>query len=320
MRWLIVGAGALGGYFGGRLLEAGADVTFLLRPRRLAQIRNTGLVIRSPHGDAHFPAPPCVLAENLADTYDVIMVGCKAYDLESATNAFAPAVAARTTILPLLNGLSHLDRLAARFGAEHVLGGECMISAALAEDGVIRHLNDSHTLLFGELDGTRSARVQALAAAFAPANCEARAIEHILQEMWEKWVFIAAVAGATCLLRAAIGDIVRAGADNLTLGILDDCATIAAANGHAPRPAAMQRMRAFVQRPDSAITASMLKDIERHARTEGEHIIGELLARAAQDQSPPRLLPIVHAHLRAYESRRLREASAAEPKAAMNQS
>ncbi len=311
MRWLIVGAGALGGYFGGRLLEAGEDVTFLLRERRLAQIRASGLVIRSRSGDAHLPVPPCVLAKDISGPYDVVMLGCKAYDLESAMDSFASAVGATTAILPVLNGLSHLDRLSARFGPGHVLGGLAMISAVLDGEGAVLHLNELHTLTYGELDGSHSGRIRAIEAAFARANFDGRASDAIMQDMWEKWVTIATVAGATCLLRAAIGDIVKANAADLSLALLDECAAIAAANGFPMRPASRERIRAFITNADSTMTASMLKDLERGSRSEGEHVIGDLIARAPASEPAPRLLHIVHAHLRAYEARRVRETAAA---------
>lgn len=309
MRWLIVGAGALGGYFGGRLLQAGEDVTFLVRPRRMAQLGATGLVIKSPLNDAHIPSPPCVLAQDLAAPYDMVVVGCKAYDLADAMESFAPAVGSNTGILPLLNGMRHLDQLSARFGANRVLGGLCIISAALDADGVVQHYNNLHTLTYGELDGSRSDRVRAIEAAFGTANVNARASDAILQEMWEKWVLISAAAGATCLMRAAICDILEAGAIDLIIGILDDCAAIAAANGFAPRPEARERMVAFLTAPGSTMTASMMKDMERHARIEGEHIIGDLISRADPGTPAPILLRTVHAHLRAYKARRAREAA-----------
>lgn len=312
MRWLIVGAGALGGYFGGRLLEAGDDVTFLVRERRRAQIRASGLVIRSRYGDAHIAAPPCVLWDDIAEPYDIVIVACKAYDLEGAMDSFAAAVGPGTAILPLLNGMHHLDLLAARFGAGHVLGGLAMISAVLGPDGAVLHLNDLHTLTCGELDGSRPARLRAIEAAFSRARFDGHVTDAILQEMWEKWVFIATVAGMTCLMRAAIGDIVEAGASDLTLELLDECSAIAAANGYAPRPASRERMRAFATRAGSTMSASMLKDLERHARSEGQPIIGELLARADPDGDPTRLLRIVDAHLKAYEARRIRETPAAQ--------
>src|SRR5579862_8060020 len=116
MRILVVGAGAIGGYFGGRLIEAGRDVTFLVRPRRAAELASAGLIIKSAAGDVTVPSPPTVLAEELDSHFDLVLLSCKAYDLDSAIAAFAPAVGPQTAILPLLNGMRHLDVLDARFG------------------------------------------------------------------------------------------------------------------------------------------------------------------------------------------------------------
>ena len=174
MRILVVGAGAIGGYFGGRLKDAGRDVTFLVRARRAAQLAKTGLVIRSSFGDVNLPAPPTVMAETLREPFDLILLSCKAYDLASAADAFAPAVGAQTAILPLLNGMAHMDFLAARFGAGAVLGGQCVISVTLDAEGRILHLNDTHGLSFGEQDGAKSARAEAIAAAMAGARFESR--------------------------------------------------------------------------------------------------------------------------------------------------
>jgi 2-dehydropantoate 2-reductase len=146
MRVLVAGAGAIGGYFGGRLLEAGRDVTFLVRPRRAAELAQTGLVIRSKLGDMNLPAPPTVTSDTLRQPFDLVILSCKAYDLDDAMTSFAPAVGPETVILPLLNGMRHLDALEARFGANHVLGGQCLISAVLDPDGRIRHRSDTHTL------------------------------------------------------------------------------------------------------------------------------------------------------------------------------
>jgi len=170
MRILIVGAGALGGYFGARLLQADRDVTFLVRPRRAAQLAKTGLVVRSKLGDAHIPSPPHVLAENISDQYDLILVGCKAYDLVPTMESFASAVGPGTAILPFLNGMKHLDSLSERFGAQHVLGGLAMISASLDDDGIVLHLNETHVLAYGEIGGARSPRIDAISATFAGAK------------------------------------------------------------------------------------------------------------------------------------------------------
>ncbi|WP_445289417.1 2-dehydropantoate 2-reductase [Variovorax atrisoli] len=312
MRFLVVGAGALGGYFGGRLLEAGRDVTFLLRPRRAAQLAKTGLVIQSPFGNLQLPSPKHVLADGIDGPYDVIAVGSKAYDLDSTMDSFAPAVGPDTVILPLLNGMSHIDRLAERFGSERVLGGLCMISATLDDEGRVLHLNDMHGLSFGERAGGRSARVDAIAAQFAGAKFDATASESIAQDMWEKWVFIASAAGLTSLMHASIGDIVAAGGQDVALSIFDECCAIAAHNGFAPRAPAVERGRAIITAAGSPMTASMYKDMARGAAVEADHIVGDLLSRAAPGNATvPTVLRTAYVHLKAYEARRAREAAAA---------
>jgi 2-dehydropantoate 2-reductase len=304
MRTLVVGAGAIGGYFGGRLLETGRDVTFLVRPRRAAELARTGLAIRSRLGDADLPEPPRVSADKLAETFDLVLLACKAYDLDGATASFAPAVGPDTAILPLLNGIRHLDVLQARFGGTHVLGGQCVISTTLDPEGRIVHLADAHMLTFGELDGSASARIETIGSEFSGARFEARPSNAILQEMWEKWVFIAASAGITCLMRATIGDIVAAGAADLAAMLFAECAAIAAKDGFAPRPAFVDRTRTMLTAPNSPLTASMLRDIERGALIEADHILGDLLRRAASTDGS--LLRIAYAHAKAYEARRAR--------------
>jgi len=305
MRVLVVGAGAIGGYFGGRLLEAGRDATFLVRPRRAAQLSHTGLVIRSPQGDFSSAAPPTIQAEALSAPFDLVLLSCKAYDLDVAIESFAPAVGPQTAILPLLNGMAQLDSLDRRFGKGPALGGLCLISASLDPEGRILHLNDLHGLTFGERDGARSPRAEAIAAAFTGARFDARLSAAIVQEMWEKWVFIATLAGLNCLMRASIGDIVAAGASDLALALLEECAVIAEEQGHPPSQPVIERIRAMITAPGSPITASMLRDIENNAPVEADHIIGDLIRR--REVAPGNsLLRVAYAHLMAYEARRAR--------------
>jgi 2-dehydropantoate 2-reductase len=311
MRILVVGAGAIGGYFGGRLLQAGRDVTFLVRERRAAQLAKTGLVIRSTFGDANLPPPPIVAAATLREPFDLILLSCKAYDLALAAESFAPAVGANTAILPLLNGMAHLDFLAARFGSGGVLGGQCVISVTLDAEGRILHLNDTHLVSFGERDGSRSARAEAIAAAMAGARFESRLSTAILQEMWEKWVFITTTAGITCLMRATVGDIVAANGADMTISLLDECAAIATAQGFPPSDPILARSRTMLTTPGSTFAASMLRDIERGAPIEADHIVGDLLQRGAGVGRDYPLLRIAYAHLKAYQARRQREAAAA---------
>jgi 2-dehydropantoate 2-reductase len=310
MRILVVGAGALGGYFGGRLKEAGRDVTFLVRPGRAEQLAKTGLVIRSPAGDVEIKAPTMILAERLSAPFDLILLSCKAYDLQSAMDSFAPAVGPNTAILPLLNGMKHMGLLAARFGERAVLGGQCVISATLDQEGRVLHLNDLHFVSFGEQDGAKSDRAVAIGAALSGARFQSQLSTAIMQEMWEKWATIATVAGITCLLRATIGDIIAAGAGQMATDLFDECCAIAAANGFLPGETARKRSLGMLTTPGSTFAASMLRDIERRAPIEADHILGDLLQRGGKNPADHPLLRVAYAHLRSYEARRRRETTA----------
>jgi len=305
MRILVVGAGAVGGYFGGRLLDAGRNVTFLVRPQRAAELARTGLVIESRLGNVHRDAPT-VTADALSAPYDLVLLSCKAYDLDDAITSFARAVGPETAILPSLNGMRHLDGLDARFGAPRVLGGLCFISATRGPHGEIVHLNENHTLAYGERDGVRSPRVERIAQELAGANFDGRATDTIMQEMWEKWVFIAAGAALTCLMRATVGDIVAAGGADIAVSLLDECAAIAEHAGVPVRAPAMERARTTFTAPGSTLAASMLRDVESGGRTEADHVIGALL-RLARDPRTCPLLRLAFLHLESYDARRVRE-------------
>src|ERR1700682_191157 len=156
MRVIVVGAGAIGGYFGGRMLQAGRDVTFLVRPRRAAELADAGLVIKSPNGDVTLKNPPTLQADKLNEKFDVVLLSCKAFDLNDAIKSFAPAVGPRTAIVPLLNGMLHLDMLDSQFGPERVLGGLCAIAATLNDKREVVQLNPLQSLNFGARDGQLS--------------------------------------------------------------------------------------------------------------------------------------------------------------------
>ena len=303
MRILVVGAGAIGGYFGGRLLAAGEDVTFLVRPRRAAHLAEHGLMIRSPKGDLTLPSPPTVQAGAIAAPFDAVILSCKAFDLEDAMASFAPAVGPETKILPLLNGMAHIDALAARFGEAAVLGGQCQISTTLEPDGTVRQFGEMQALSLGERNGPAAANTQALAQALA--SCGGRLSETIVQDMWDKWVFITTIAATTCLMRATIGDVEAAGATEIPLGIAAECAAIADRNGHPARQALLERLRAMVTMAGSPLTASMMRDVERGGPVEVDHVLGDLLRRGEPGASP--LLRVAYLQLKTYQARRARE-------------
>jgi len=305
MRILVVGAGAIGGYFGGRLLASGADVTFLVRPRRAEELARDGLVIKSPHGDVTLPKPPTVQAQDLRTTFDVVLLSCKAYDLDDAIKSFAPAVGPQTAIIPMLNGMSHLDVLDRKFGRERVLGGQCAIAATLDAQRHVAQLSPMQSLGFGERDGKLSDRVRAIADIFAHGNFGSQASENILQDMWEKWTLLATLASSTCLMRAAIGKILEApGGREFILGVRDEISNIAAAADHKPRAPFIERITGILTTEGSTFTASMFRDIVAGAPIEADHIIGDLIVRAdAANIAVPRLRT-VYTHLKTYEAQR----------------
>lgn len=308
MRVLVLGAGATGGYFGGRMVEAGCDVTFLVRPARAALLQANGLVVESALGDIRTPVRT-VTTDTMGDGWDVVLLSCKAFDLEDAIESVAGAVGAQTRVLPVLNGLAHLDRLDARFGAARVLGGLCAIAATLTRDGVVRHLNRAHTFVFGARSDDQQDFCQELFADVGRAKVDCRRSDAILLEMWEKWVMLATLAASTCLMRAPVGDIMAApGGEDFVTGLLDEIQAIATANGNASRPKPLATARKLLTEPGSGFAASMLRDVEGGGRIEADHIIGDLLRRGtAAGVDAPRLR-IAYAHVKAYEARRAREA------------
>ncbi|KIZ39167.1 MULTISPECIES: 2-dehydropantoate 2-reductase [Rhodopseudomonas] len=305
MRILVVGAGAIGGYFGGRLLQDGRDVTFLVRPGRAGELADAGLVIKSPNGDVTLKNPPMVLAGNLKAPFDLVLLSCKAFDLDDAMASFAPAVGPATAVLPLLNGLRHLETLDAKFGRERVLGGQCVVAATLDQNRHVVQLNPMHAITFGERDGGLSERVNAIAEAMNGAMFDVHPSANIMQEMWEKWVFLASLAGSTSVMRASTGDILASpGGAEFMLGVLDECAAVASAAGFAPRDALIERSRGMMLAEGSSLTASMFRDIKAGAPVEADHVIGDLIARGDAAKVPVPRLRVIYTHLKAYERQR----------------
>jgi len=314
LRILVLGAGAVGGYFGGRLLQAGAEVAFLVRPARAATLGRDGLRIESPFGDARLAVTTLTTA---TPGWDFVLLACKAYDLPAAIETLRPAIGPRTTILPVLNGLAHLETLDSAFGADRVLGGLAKIQATLAPDGTVRHLNEWRWLTFGERDGLHSERVAAIAAlATSAPGMVAELVPDITHRMWAKLVHLGTAAIGTVLLRAAIGEIVRGGGTAFLHTVLDRNAAIAAANGHPMTATFVSEYRALFADPTSSYRTSMLRDVEAGKPIEAEHIIGYLHDAAVAAGIAPELHALALLHTRTYAERRetdpeIRESGAA---------
>jgi 2-dehydropantoate 2-reductase len=309
MRVLVIGAGALGGYYGACLVRAGADVTFLVRSGRAEQLRRDGLRIVSPHGDFAVQ-PKLMMANDLREPFDVVLVGVKSYSLDDAMSQFAPAVGPNTMILPILNGLKHIDALTARFGAAQVLGGLANVSAGLDADGRVVQFMANQTIVFGEIEGSFSERVLALQSLLQIPGIDVRASESIIQDMWEKFVQLSTLAGITCLMRASIGDIltVPKGEESI-FRLFAECCAVATASGFEPRAPFIEFDRNLFTTANSPLKASMLRDIERGSATEAEHILGDMANRARALGIDTPLLNLARAHVAAYEVGRQRTAS-----------
>ncbi|WP_252181297.1 2-dehydropantoate 2-reductase [Azospirillum sp. B4] len=302
MRVLVLGAGATGGFYGGHLMMAGENVTFLVRPKRHAQLMENGLVVISPQGKITLPVQAVTRVNK---PFDLVLLSCKAYDLDAAIETIRPAVGPDTRILPLLNGMNHLEKLDAAFGAERVMGGLCHLTITMDADGTIRHLHAFNRLTFGARHLVQAPVAEALAQAYAKCPITVVNSPDIVHEMWEKFYFLATLAGSTTLMRAPIGAILKA-PDGLAFitGLLDECTRVATAAGHPPSAERDAESRYHLTMQDSTLSASMMRDIEKGGPTEGEHIVGDLLRRGRELGLELPLLTLSATHLRAYEARR----------------
>lgn len=305
MKTLVLGAGAIGGYIGGRLNEVGADVTFLVRNARKSQLDKNGLSLHSVFGNVHASVVTTSVDE-LLPIYNLVILTCKAYDLESSMRDAAPALAEDATIVPILNGLGHIENLNQFFGQEKVLGGTIKLSAERLSNGTIKHLNDWHWLHLGEQQGGSSHRLTKIIEQFdKTVGLDAVYSENIMQQMWEKFVHLSTAASMTCLMRANSGQIISTdeGTD-LFLHMLQITSEVAKASGYPPSKKFMDSYQTLFSDPEGKYVTSMLRDIEIGNCTEGKHIIGLMLDYARKLNINSTLLSAAYTHLQAYEIRR----------------
>lgn len=311
MKILILGAGAVGGYWGARLHQAGIDTTFLLREKRAEKVRKEGLVVKSPRGDAVLPVKVVTKGSD-GGPYDVVVLACKAYDLDSAIEAIAPAVGSDTTIVPMLNGHAHFATLDAKFGAARVAGGLARISGMLGPNGEILHSGASG-VSFGERDGKPArASLVALDAACKKAGIDGGLNANINQDLWDKWIMLATIAPMCCAMRGNVGDIVEAddGAA-IMLETLEECRKVAASEGYPPGDKVLAGIQSMLTQKGSKSVASILGDLEKGGPVEGQQIVGDMLGRARKAGIAAPNLRFAYAHLQVYLARRARGGLAA---------
>ncbi|MYZ34598.1 MULTISPECIES: ketopantoate reductase family protein [unclassified Streptomyces] len=313
MRLLVVGAGATGGYFGARLVRAGRDVTFLVRPGRAAVLRERGLRIVGSGEDDRIDAR-LVTAAELRDSggsygsYDVVLVSVKATALAQAMEDIAPAVGPSTAILPVLNGMAHLDRLSDRFGTASVLGGVALLATSVDARGDIAVLAPGAKLTLGDQRGgaVRTADSPAGRAfdLLDGAGFEVTVSENILAEMWHKWVFIATAGAITCLMRGTIGDVASVpGGTEYAKAVLAETAAVSAAAGFPLAEERRATTEGTLTQPGSPFAPSFYRDVTAGRSTEVEHVFGDLTRRAAELSVATPLMDLATMNLRVYEHR-----------------
>ena len=306
MRLLVIGAGSTGGYFGGRLAQGGRDVTFLVRPARAAQLREKGLRIVSPHGDATL-RPKLVTADRIDAPYDAVLLAVKGFQLDAALEQMAPAIGPQTMILPVLNGMRHMDVLARRFSPRNLVGCALKVATTLDDDGGIVQLTPMQDLAYGELDGSTTPRIEALDAFLRGADIGARRSNAIRREMWEKWILLAALGATTCLMRGTVGEIEACpGGAGFALQLLDEVVAIVTAVGEPPSETFVKTTRGLLTSKGSPLVSSMFRDLQRGRPIEVEEIVGDLVRRGAKINLGAPLLSASYVHLLVYQNQAAR--------------
>jgi 2-dehydropantoate 2-reductase len=303
MRMLVIGAGSTGGYFGGRLEQAGRDVTFLVRPARAKRLHAQGLQIISPKGDVTLH-PRLVTVGEIAEPFDIVLLAVKAFSLDAALADMAPAVGRDTMIVPVLNGMKHIDALCTRFGPDVVVGCACRVSALVDEQGRIVQLSALQDIVYGELNGSASNRMEKLDAFMHGAGFNNRLSITITRDMWEKWILLATLGSVTCLMRGTIGEVEAAsGGSEFVLQLFEETVSIANAVGVAPSKEFLVAAKAALTAKGSALTSSMYRDLQQGGAIEADQIVGDLLLRARKAKLTTPLLATAYTHLSVYQNR-----------------
>lgn len=305
MRMLMVGAGGIGGYFGARLLEKGEDLTFLVREGRKKNLEQEGLRVNSRHGDLHFQ--PSLLTKSMqAEPFDVVLLSTKAYQLEQAIEDIRPFVGEQTMILPLLNGIAHVDELVSAFGEDAVIGGLCFIETTIGEDGSIDQTSPIHQLVYGERNGERTARIEKLKSHFDGTKAEFVLSDDIDQDMWHKYMFITAMSGITSLMESPIGPIRELPSGQSAIKSLLEELEAAMTAIDAPIKQGIASIQLDkVNSMDESMKSSMQRDMEKGLGIEADHLQGHLIEKAQHANVSVPVLETVYTKLKLYEENRI---------------
>lgn len=302
MKILILGAGGIGGYFGAHLIRAGANITYLVRNKRKQLIDAQGLRVETPQG-TFVVQPQTVTAEDIQPEYDLIILAPKSYDLDDALQSLKGALG-RGTVLPFLNGRDHLDKLDTLLGQQRVMGGVAHIAATITPEGAIRQLTEMHRLTVG----ARHPQHQQLATDFIKlcrkAPFDSVLADNIEQVLWDKWVFLATLAGMTTLCRGSVGDIMATPyGETTTEQMYEECCSVASASGHTISVEATAKALELLTTLGSTFTASMLRDMLDGQPTEYDHIIGAMIRRGQSLACSTPLLRVAHTNMAIHAGR-----------------
>ncbi len=305
MKILVVGAGAIGGYYGGRLTEKGEDVTFLVRENRKAQLDRNGLVVESVNGNMNLKVKTLLTGEK-AEPFDVIILSTKAYHIDGAIESIRPYVSEQTMILPLLNGIKHIAALTDAFGEDHVIGGMCTIESTLDASGKVLQTSVLQDFVYGERNGETTERILKLQQAFSSANTNFILSEKIEQDMWHKYLFISTVAGITSLFRSSIGPIrEQIYGRQMIESVLHEVSEIM----RAMKAPILENIVAIqLERIDHLgykMKASLLRDMEKQMPIEAEHFYGYLIDYAEANNIQAQAIKSIYTNLKIYEKNTL---------------
>ncbi|MCU7947591.1 MAG: ketopantoate reductase family protein [Candidatus Thiodiazotropha sp. (ex Cardiolucina cf. quadrata)] len=310
MRVLILGAGGIGCYLGCRLDTVDCDTTFLVREIRVKELETKGISLYSELGDVHIK-PKIVTEESVAGQFDIIILSCKAYDLNSAIKSVRPHLDEETVVIPFLNGVAHLELLDAELGHDRIAGGVAHLAVTQKKVGVIQHLNNIHKFTVGSRHDSQKHKIEQLSSSWSKANLDFSISNYIEQDIWDKFVFLSTLAGATCTMRSSIGTILETSyGENYIVGLLNECINVAEANSHEPNEHQLTSYRSQLTEKGSTYTASMLRDIRNNSKIEGEHVIGDMVKRAIKQEITIPFLEIAYSHIQAYELERMHNANA----------
>jgi 2-dehydropantoate 2-reductase len=303
MKILIVGAGGIGGYFGAKLMNAGADVTFLLRDKRYHLIQQNGLTVETPKG-IFTVRPKALLADQLEPSYDLIILAPKAFDLADSLNSVTKA-SSKGVLLPFLNGLSHMESLDKQFGRDRVMGGVAHIAAMITDSGSVKQLTDLNMLTTGHRDSAHQGLAREFYDLCKKSDFDSAFSENIDQVLWDKWVFLATLAGMTTLCRGSVGEIVATpyGGD-LIRAMYEECCLIAKASGQAIDDAPKVKALEMLTKVGSPFTASMLRDLISGQKTEHEHILGQMIKKGDHFNVSCQLLKMAHTQIVVAQSKK----------------